>query len=145
VNFVAGGAEGSLLRLVGSEGTLTLAGDALTVRRRPLPARPEYGDYDSLSTFPQSIQDEFVRQYNLKFYDVPRGVHEPSEMVYSAPDGYDDREDHWANLIAAVRSGKAIVEDATYGLKAAGPSLAANESYFTNRIVTWDPRKLEYS
>lgn len=145
VNFVAGGAEGSLLRLVGSEGTLTFAGDSLTLRRRPLPARPEYGDYDSLSTFPQSVQDEFVKQYDLKFYDVPRGVNEPSEMVYSAPEGYDDRDDHWANLIAAVRGGKTIVEDATYGLKAAGPSLAANESYFTNRIVTWDPRKLAYS
>jgi predicted dehydrogenase len=145
VNFVAGGAEENILRLVGSEGTLTFAGDSLTVRRAPLPARPEYGGYDSLSTFPQRTQDEFVRQYRLKYYDVPASIKEPAEQVYAAPEGYDDREDHWANLIAALRSGKPIVEDATYGLRAAGPSLAANESYFRNKVVTWDPRKLEYA
>jgi hypothetical protein len=37
------------------------------------------------------------------------------------------------------------VENATYGLKAAGPSLAANESYFNKRIVKWDPAKMVYS
>jgi predicted dehydrogenase len=145
VNFVAGGAEGSFLRLVGSEGTLTFAGDSLTLRRAPLPARPGYGDYDSLATFPQKVQDEFVKQYRLKYYDVPPGINEPKELVYSPPEGYDDRDDHWANLIAAIRDGKPIVEDATYGLRAAGPSLAANASHFGNRVVTWDPQKLQYT
>jgi predicted dehydrogenase len=145
VNFVAGGAGGSSLRLVGSEGTLTFAGNSLTLRRTPLPAKPGYGGYDSLSTFPQSVQDEFVKHYDLEFYDVPPDINEPSELVYTPPEGYDDRDDHWANLIAAMRDGKTIAEDATYGLKAAGPSLAANASYFTNRIVTWDHRRLEYS
>lgn len=145
VNFVAGGAGGSSLRLVGSEGTLTFAGNSLTLRRTPFPSRPGYGDYDSLATFPQNVQDEFVKQYDLKFYNVPPSINEPDEIVYTPPDGYDDRDDHWANLIAAMRDGKTIVENATYGLKAAGPSLAANESHFTNRIVAWDHRKLEYA
>ncbi len=145
VNFVAGGAGGSLLRLVGSEGTLTFAGDSLILRRTPFAARPGYGGYDSLSTFPQRVQDEFVKQYGFKYYDLPPNINEPSEMVYSPPEGYDDRDDHWANLIAAIRDGKTIVEDATYGLKAAGPSLAANASYFGNRIVTWDSQKLAYT
>ena len=144
VNFVAGGAGGSSLRLVGTEGTLTFAGNSLTLRRTPFPARPGYGGYDSLSTFPQSVQDEFVKQYELAYYAVPRTIDEP-EIVYSPPEEYDDRDDHWANLIAAMRDGKPIVEDATYGLKAAGPSLAANASYFDERIVTWDPQKLEYT
>lgn len=145
VNFVAGGGGRNSLKLVGSEGTLTFAGNTLTVSRTPFSAKPGYGGYDSLSTFPKDAQDEFVRQYHLRYYDVPPSITEPSEIVYSPPDGYDDRDDHWANLIAAVRDGKAIIEDATYGLKAAGPSLAANESHFTNRIVTWDPRKLAYA
>jgi hypothetical protein len=144
VNFVAGGGGGSSLKLVGSEGTLAFAGNSLTVSRAPLPARPGYGGYDSLGTFPKSVRDEFERQYRLEYYDVPRGINEPSEIVYTAPERYDDRDDHWANLIAAVRDGKPIVEDATYGLKAAGPSLAANESYFNNRVVTWDHQNLEY-
>ena len=145
VNFVAGGAEGSTLSLVGTEGRLTFAGDSLILRRAPLPARPGYGDYDSLATFPQSVQDEFVRQYQRKYYNVPPGIVEPGEIVFAPPERYDDRDDHWANLIAAMRDGGPIVEDATYGLRAAGPSLAANESYFTNRVVTWDPQRLQYA
>jgi hypothetical protein len=145
VNFVAGGAGGSSLRLVGTEGTLTFSGQSLTLRRTPFSARPGYGGYDSLETFPKAVQDEFVKQYDLKFYHVPRSITEPAEIVYAPPEEYDDRDDHWANLIAAVRDGKPIVEDATYGLKAAGPSLAANESYFANRVVTWDHRKLDFA
>ncbi|MFQ6045030.1 MAG: Gfo/Idh/MocA family protein [Gemmatimonadales bacterium] len=145
VNFAAGGGGGNYLKLVGSEGALTFAGNTLTLSRTPFPSRPGYGGYDSLSTFPRSVQDEFTRQYLLQYYDVPRSVNEPDEVVYTPPEGYDDRDDHWAALIAAVRDGKAIVEDATYGLKAAGPSLAANTSHFENRIVTWDPQRMEYS
>jgi predicted dehydrogenase len=143
VNFVAGGGGENTLKLVGSEGSLTFARGALSLRRTPFSNKPEYGSYDSLFTFPQSIQDEFVKEYGLEYYDVPPDIREPNEIVYRPPDGYDDRVDHWAKLIAAVRDGKPIVEDATYGMKAAGPSLAANESYFTNRIVNWDNQRLE--
>lgn len=124
---------------------MTFQGDTLTLSRTPFPARPGYGGYDSLSTFPRSVQDEFRRQYDMRYYHVPRSVREPDEVVYAPPDGYDDRDDHWARLIAAVRDGKSIVEDATYGLKAAGPSLAANVSHFEKRVVTWDPTGMEYS
>lgn len=144
VNFVAGGGGGNSLKLVGSEGTLAFAGNSLTLSRTPFPAKPGYGGYDSLSTFPQSVQDQFVRQYELEYYDVPAGINEPDEIVYRAPERYDDRADHWANLIAAVRNGKPIVENATYGLRAAGPSLAANASYFSKRIVTWNNQTLQY-
>jgi len=145
VNFVAAGAGGSTLSLVGSEGRLTFTGNSLVLRRTPFPGRPGYGGYDSLRTFPQDVQDAFVAQYERQFYNVPANVVEPGEIVFAPPEGYDDRADHWANLIAAMRDGKPIVEDATYGLRAAGPSLAANESYFTNRVVTWDPAKLVYA
>jgi predicted dehydrogenase len=145
VNFVAGGGGEGSLKLVGSEGTIKFSGNTLTLSRSPFPAKPEYGGYDSLFTFPKNVQDEFVKQYNLKYYNMPSTINEPSEMIYSPPEGYDERDDHWANLIAAVRDGKTIVENATYGLKAAGPSLAANESYFNNRIVMWDNQKLKYT
>ncbi|UCG88730.1 MAG: Gfo/Idh/MocA family oxidoreductase [Gemmatimonadota bacterium] len=147
VNFVAGGGRGEgLLRLVGSEGTLSFAeGASLTLSRSTIPVRPGYGGYDSLFTFPESVQEEFERQYHLRHYHLPQSINEPSQTAYRPPEGYDDRDDHWANLIAAVRDGKTIVEDATYGLKAAGPSLAANKSYFKSRVIGWDPQKLAYS
>jgi len=145
VNFVAGGGGEGSLKLVGSDGTIKFAGNSITLSRTPFPNKPEYGGYDSLFTFPKNIQEEFVKQFKTKYYNVPPMMDGPSELIYEPPEGYDDRNDHWANLIAAVRDGKTIVENATYGLKAAGPSLAANESYFNNRIVTWDHSKLRYS
>ncbi len=145
VNFVSGGGGEASLKLVGSEGTMKFAGNSLTLARSPFPTKPGYGGYDSLATFPKDVRDEFVKQYHLEHYDVPPNINEPSEITYSPPEGYDDRDDHWANLIAAVRDGKTIVENATYGLKAAGPSLAANESHFNDRIVTWDHKKLSYT
>jgi len=145
VNFVAGGGGSNSLKLVGSEGAISIGGNSVTLSRTPFPTAQEYGGYDSLSTFAKDQQDEFVRQYRLRNYDVPRDVSEPDEITYSAPRGYDDRADHWANLIAAVRDGKPIVENATYGLRAAGPSLAANASHFGKKIVNWDPQRLEYS
>ncbi len=145
VNFVAGGGGAASLTLVGTEGSLTFARNSLTLSRTPFAAKPGYGGYDSLATFPQAVQDEFVKQYELEYYKVPSHVNEPREIVYSPPEDYDDRDDHWANLIAAMRDGKPIVQDATYGLRAAGPSLAANESHFKNRIVTWDHQRLRFA
>ncbi len=145
VNFVAGGGGEGSLKLVGSEGTIKFAGNSLTLSRTPFPNKPGYGGYDSLFTFPKNIQEEFVNKYNATYYNVAPMMEGPSELIFEPPEGYDDRNDHWANLIAAVRDGKTIVENATYGLKAAGPSLAANESYFNNRIVTWDFEKMKYS
>jgi len=145
VNFVAGGGGEGSLTLVGSEGTIKYSGNNIYLTRTPFANKPEYGGYDSLFTFPEAVQEEFVNQYNAKYYNVPDMISEPGEVVYSPPEGYDERNDHWANLIASLRDNKTIVENATYGLRAAGPSLAANESYFNKRIVKWDPAKMEYS
>ncbi len=42
-----------------------------------------------------------------------------------------------------MRNGKPVVEDATFGLRAAGPALAVNESYFKKKLITWDPDKMK--
>lgn len=145
VNFVAGGGGEASLKLVGTEGTMTYARGALTVSRTPFPAKPGFGGYDSLFTFPEDVQEDFREQYAMQYYNVPATINEPDEMVYRPPEGYDDREDHWAKLVAAVRTGSPIVENATYGLRAAGPSLAANYSHFNRRIVDWDNQRLRFA
>jgi hypothetical protein len=38
-----------------------------------------------------------------------------------------------------IRDGKKIVEDPTFGLRAAGAALLANESYYKGHAVNWDP------
>ena len=143
VNFVAGGQTENGLRIVGSEGSMLLKGNSIILSKTPMPKKPEYGGYDSLFTFPESTQKEFIEGYKQEYYSVSENLQEPGEVTYQAPEGYDDRYGHWVNLIAAIRDGSKIVEDASYGLRAAAPSLAANISYFEDKIVHWDPDKMK--
>jgi hypothetical protein len=59
--------------------------------------------------------------------------------VYSAPQGYDEHVDHFHNFFNAMQGGKPVVEDATFGLRAAAPAIACNLSYFQKKIIHWDP------
>jgi hypothetical protein len=59
--------------------------------------------------------------------------------TYDPPRGYSDHHDHHVNFAMAVRSRKPVVEDPTFGFRAAGPAVLSNISYFENRIVEWDP------
>jgi hypothetical protein len=38
-----------------------------------------------------------------------------------------------------------VVEDGTFGFRAAGPALLCNTSYFEERIVRWDPEAMRAS
>jgi len=120
VNFVDGGVTSEWgetgFRFVGSEGLMELGGGSVTVARRPPLAR----DWDA-----EPSKD-------VRLADATRHTHR-------APDGYDDRLDHFKNFFAAVRSRKPVVEDALFGLRAAAPALLCNLSYDKQRPVTWDP------
>ena len=39
--------------------------------------------------------------------------------------------------------GKPVIEDPTFGLRAAAPALSCNESYFQGKIIYWDPQKMK--
>jgi hypothetical protein len=58
---------------------------------------------------------------------------------YLPPRGYSDDFAHHTNFFNSVRSRKPVIEDATFGLRACGPALLANMSYYENRIKQWDP------
>jgi hypothetical protein len=55
------------------------------------------------------------------------------------PRGYSEQVEHHRVFFDSVRSRKPVVEDATFGLRAAGPALLSNVSYFEGRIIDWDP------
>jgi hypothetical protein len=42
-----------------------------------------------------------------------------------------------------MRTGKTVVEDATFGLRAAGPALLTNESYFKKQAIHWNPESMQ--
>ncbi len=145
VNFVDGGVspEDSSTKLIGSDGTISIGWSTVTLKRNKLPAAPGYGGWDSFNTFPLEMQKAFVKQYDAK-YGAPKNTPASTpDIVFSAPQGYDDRLDHFTNFFDSMRTGKAVVEDAIFGLRAAAPALASNLSYFEQRVIHWDPVEMK--
>ncbi len=67
----------------------------------------------------------------------------PAESVYVAERGYLGAHfDHFMNFFGGVRNGTPVTEDAVFGLRAAAPALACNDSYFEGRTVHWDPEEM---
>jgi predicted dehydrogenase len=139
VNFVDGAGGGSSTKIVGSEGVIELGWNDFILKKSTLPKAPGFGGYDSLFTFPQATQDLFVKEYDSKYPESDRKTEKIPDVIFKAPDGYDDRNDHFHNFFDAIRNNKPVVQDPAFGLRAAGPCLAVNESVFQQKIITWDP------
>jgi predicted dehydrogenase len=141
VNFVDGGAENSGFRFIGTEGILAI-GNGVTVSKTPRESEPGY----TIDTFPKATQEQFLKKY---YEEHPRttptadAIRPQVEDRYLPPQGYSDHRDHHRNFLAAVRSRGAVVEDAVFGFRAAGPALLSNISYFERRICKWDPETME--
>jgi predicted dehydrogenase len=136
VNFVDGGEESEGLIFTGSEGTMEIAGNAVSVSRVPRPKEPGY----TISTFTKAMQAEFLKQYRAKYPVVhPEGLPPARVESYVAPAGYSDSYDHFKNFFASVRSRQPVVEDAVFGYRAAGAALLSNLSYERGTVVEWDP------
>lgn len=141
-NFVAGGGGDYSLLLVGSEGSIAIGWDKVILKRNPFPQSPQYGGYDSLFTFPEETQETFIQAYKDKYYNSYGSISEPEELVFQASEGYDMRLDHWLKLSASIRGDDKVVEDAVFGLRAAGPSLAANDSYYQEKPIKWNSEEM---
>ena len=139
VNFADGGpSENSGFRFVGSDGVLTI-GPGATLSRRRKAIEPGY----TISTFPKSVQDAFLKEYRAKYPEDKKYMNEFAEQNYAAPSGYSDSLDHFTNFFEAVRTRKPVVEDAVFGFRAAGPALLSNLSYFDNRAYGWNPETMK--
>ena len=138
VNFVDGGGGGSQLRLVGTDGILTLGGNSLKVERNKTSKLPGYGGWDSFDTFTSAQQEEYRKWYIANHPPEKPEVLEP-ESQFRAPEGYSADFDHHANFYKGIRDNAPIVEDALFSMRAAGPALASNKSVFEKKIIHWDP------
>jgi predicted dehydrogenase len=138
VNFAEGAGEDHAFRFVGPEGVITIGGNSVTLARRPRPKEPGY----TIETFPEAMQQRILREYRAKYPDRQE-LRPGSEEVFAAPSGYNDGYDHFVNFFEGVRNRKPVVEDATFGFRAAAAALLTNDSYFGERPVTWDPEKME--
>jgi predicted dehydrogenase len=133
VNFAEGAGDSSAFRFVGPEGVLTVDGDSVTLARRPYPKEPG----ETSETFAKATREAFMKDYRAKYGDRPP-LRPGHDEVYTAPPRYDSTEDHFRTFFEAIRSRRPVVEDAVFGMRAAGPALLANHSFFENRPIGWD-------
>lgn len=133
VNFVDGTSGSTFLRLVGSEGAMDVTWTEVVLRRNK--------SVSPTDVFLQMKSDEIAQAMEARAEMLP-----PAESVYVAESSYRGAHfDHFMNFFTGLRQGTPVSEDAVFGLRAAAPALACNDSYFGDRIVRWDPERMEVS
>jgi hypothetical protein len=136
VNFVDGGEESEGLIFTGSEGTMEIVGNTVSVNRVPREREPGL----FIGSFAEATQKAILAEYAKKHPQRhPEGGPSAGFEKYVAPPSYSDSYDHFKNFFASVRTRSAPVEDAVFGFRAAGAALLSNLSMERGAIVGWDP------
>jgi predicted dehydrogenase len=136
VNFVDGGEESEGLVFTGSEGTMEIGYNFVSVSRTPLEKDPGL----MIGTYTEAMQKRIRDAHREKYPQThPSGPPAAQYEKYVAPEGYRDSYDHFTNFFASVRSRQPVVEDAVFGYRAAGAALLSNLSIERGAVVKWDP------
>lgn len=134
VNFVDGTGGTNYLRMVGSEGSMTVEWDKVTLYRNKAYAAED----DPL------LQTKTAPNGSKPYVYDRKQMLPPDKLEYIAEEGYKGAHfDHFYNLFNAMRTGGKVSEDALFGFRAAAPALLCNDSYFQNKIIQWDPQQLK--
>ncbi len=140
VNFVDGGEESEGLVFTGSEGTMEIQYNAVTVSRTPREKEPGF----TVGSFAEEMQEKTLAAYHQKYPPThPSGPTATAFEKYEAPKGYSDMYDHFQNFFASIRTRKPPVEDAVFGYRAAGAALLSNQSIERGSVVKWDPEAMK--
>jgi len=146
VNFEAGSGEGSDsqgFHFVGTEGVMSLSvGNSLTLSKRPRERDPG----TTAETFSKAMAQAILQEHDGKYPKVEQtadSFQPVTQEVFPLPHGYVEQMDHHKNFYRAVRERTPVVEDPIFGLRAAGPALMSNVSYFERRTVQWDPEAMK--
>ncbi|MCK6694841.1 MAG: Gfo/Idh/MocA family oxidoreductase, partial [Thermoanaerobaculia bacterium] len=127
VNFVDGTSGSTYLRMVGSEGAMDVTWDDVYLRKNLTT--------DPMDAFLEEKANELDKALSERKRMLP-----PAEAHYTVEKGYKGAHyDHFTNFFNGVRNGKKVVEDASFGFRAAAPALLCNDSYFEEKTVRWDP------
>ena len=143
VNFIDGGGGGGDFKLVGTEGVLEIKGSELILSQSKMSDAPGHGSWDSLDTFSKAQQKEFIKWYDDQYPNPSKRIIKKAETVYKHPKSFNQDKAHYMNFFNAIMGKEKVVEDASFGLRAAAPSLAANMSFFEQKPIHWDPVALE--
>lgn len=145
-NFADGSGGGPSYTFIGSEGVLTIRGGSIEMKNNPRSESSERGlveGYNSVRTFAEDQREEFVKEYRT--YRRPSPMIDRydfgGETTYRAPSDYDSGLDHFGRFFHAIRHDDTsdIMQDPTFGLRAAAPSILPNDCIKQNKVFLWDP------
>jgi predicted dehydrogenase len=140
VNFKSGLSEESFgVKFTGSDGVMT----ANSFTKLALDRTPRPDEFDSgIKSLPDAMQKELTSAWKGSHPEpTPQTVKPDSAEVFDMSDS-DAHLEHHRNFYTSIRENKPSIEDATFGLRAAGPALLTNESYFEKKIVSWNPQTM---
>ena len=133
VNFVDGTGGTNYLRMVGSEGSMTVEWDRVTLYKNK-------SVVDANDPLLQTKNGPAGKEYVYE----RKTMLPPEKLEYNAEEGYKGAHfDHFYNWATAIRTNKDVVENSLFGYRAAAPALLCNDSYFDNKIIQWDPKNLK--
>ncbi len=140
VNFVDGGEESEELIFTGSEGTIEIGWNGLSINRVPREKDPGL----TVGTFTEAMQKQIEEEHEKKYPPTHFEGEPPAGYEkFVVPPGYSDSYDHFKNFFASVRSREPVVEDAVFGFRAAGAALLSNLSFERGVVVRWDPEAMK--
>ncbi len=141
INFIAGNGGGGGFKLIGTEGEMEVGQNRVKLTRSKLGMIP--GGYSMIS-FTEATQEKIRKDYASQNLESRLSSLETGTTTWEAPRDYKGgHHDHFNNFFTAIRSNGKVIEDATFGLRAAGAALLANESYFKKQPVNWDPELMK--
>lgn len=141
VNFIAGGGGGGGFKIVGTEGVMEVGQRTVKVKRTKLEMLP--GGY-SMVAQTEANQNKLRENWAKESESQRANLLSLGETVFEAPDDYKGAHyDHFYNFFDAIRGNRKVVQDPTFGLRAAGAALLANTSYFNNAPANWDPDTMQ--
>jgi len=130
-NFVDGTSGTTYLKLVGSEGSMDVTWDNVTLKRNKTTESddPFYIEQMRKAGTPVSSRKRILA---------------PEEYTFEAEKGYlGGPYDHFVNFFNAIKNGGKLTEDAIFGYRAAAPALLCNDSYNQDTAILWNPEKMQ--
>lgn len=141
INFIAGNGGGGGFKLIGTEGEMHVGQNSVKLTRSKLGMVP--GNY-SMVAFTEATQQKIREEYAARNLDTRASALNIGTTTWEAPRDYKGGHyDHFYNFFQAIRGKGKIIQDPTFGLRAAGAALLANESYFKKQPVDWNPTTMK--
>ncbi len=130
-NFVDGTSGTTYLKLVGSEGSMDVTWDSVTLKRNKTIESEDPFYIEQMKKAGTPVSDR-------------KKILAPEEYTFAAEKDYEGGPyDHFINFFTAIREGGKVTEDAVFAYRAAAPALLCNDSYNQDTAMLWNPENMQ--